>query len=140
MTLMTKNAIRFHQHFLIQSFGPINHFRFLIITYASSSQVINCHARSVFFSSPSASMKKRCRHSTNHITGFSPAVCVSYNLPNDVHAQVTVKSAELWFYKTRDRNGNNNHTFVISELDHWDLGGSFEKTTILAIFDFNDNG
>ncbi|KAL7290101.1 growth/differentiation factor 8-like [Trichogramma pretiosum] len=86
-----------------------------------------------------SSMKKRCRHSTNHITGFSPAVCVSYNLPNDVHAQVTVKSAELWFYKTRDRNGNNNHTFVISELDHWDLGGSFEKTTILAIFDFNDN-
>ncbi|CAB0036295.1 unnamed protein product, partial [Trichogramma brassicae] len=136
----SKNLEKFFSCFFHQNTQPQIFSNFLI-EGPSLSEPKNAIFNKKRFLEPdgSASMKKRCRHSTNHITGFSPAVCVSYNLPNDLHAQVTVKSAELWFYKTRDRNGNNNHTFVISELDHWDLGGSFEKTTILAIFDFNDN-
>lgn len=54
---------------------------------------------------------------------------------------VDVTSAELWFYKKQVENDDElNQTFVLSELDHWDLGGSFEKNTIMAIFEIDIKG
>lgn len=76
----------------------------------------------------------KCRHTSNHVTGFNPAACFSFYLPNEMQF-VSVTSAELWFYKEQDANDNFNQTFVLSELDHWDHGGSFEKNTIMAILE-----
>jgi len=54
---------------------------------------------------------------------------------------VDVTSAQLWFYKEWDENDDElNQTFVLSELDHWDLGGSFEKNTVMAILETNIGG
>lgn len=76
------------------------------------------------------------RQSWNHITGFNSAACFTFYLPNEM-LYVDVTSAELWFYKEQVENDDEtlNQTFVLSELDHWDLGGSFEKNTIMAIFE-----
>lgn len=53
---------------------------------------------------------------------------------------VVVTSADLWFYKENDGNDIFGQTFVLSELDHWDQGGSFEKNTIMAIFETSIEG
>jgi len=54
---------------------------------------------------------------------------------------VDVTSAQLWFYKEWDENDDElNQTFVLSELDHWDLGGSFEKNTVMAILETDIGG
>lgn len=53
---------------------------------------------------------------------------------------VDVTSAQLWFYKDYDENDYLNQTFVLSELDHWDLSGNFEKNTIMAIFETDIGG
>lgn len=53
---------------------------------------------------------------------------------------VDVTSADLWFYKENDENDMFGQTFVLSELDHWDQGGSFEKNTIMAIFETSIGG
>lgn len=73
------------------------------------------------------------------MTGFNPAACFSFYLPNEMQF-VSVTSAELWFYKEQDANDNFNQTFVLSELDHWDHGGSFEKNTIMAILETSIEG
>ncbi|XP_063992349.1 growth/differentiation factor 8 [Diachasmimorpha longicaudata] len=75
-----------------------------------------------------------CRTTSNHLTGFSPAACFTFNLPAEMQF-VAVTSADLWFYKGNDENDVFGQTFVLSELDHWDQGGSFEKNTIMAIFE-----
>lgn len=49
-------------------------------------------------------------------------------------------SAQLWFYKEFDENDDLNQTFVLSELDHWDLDRHFEKNTVLAIFETDIGG
>ncbi|KAG5316183.1 GDF8 factor, partial [Acromyrmex insinuator] len=73
--------------------------------------------------------------SWNHITGFNPAVCFTFYLPNEM-LYVDVISAELWFYKEQVENVDElKQTFVLSELDHWDQGGRFEKNTFMAIFE-----
>ncbi|KYM82064.1 Inhibin beta A chain [Atta colombica] len=73
--------------------------------------------------------------SSNHITGFNPAVCFTFYLPNEM-LYVDVTSAELWFYKEQVENIDElKQTFVLSELDHWDQGGRFEKNTFMAIFE-----
>ncbi|XP_033215553.1 growth/differentiation factor 8 [Belonocnema kinseyi] len=76
----------------------------------------------------------KCRQTSNHVTGFNPAACFTFYLPNEMQF-VSVTSAELWFYKEQDANDNFNQTFVLSELDHWDQSGSFEKNTIMAILE-----
>lgn len=53
---------------------------------------------------------------------------------------VDVTSAQLWFYKKYDENDYLNQTFLLSELDHWDQGGSFEKNTVMAIFETDIEG
>ncbi|XP_036146957.1 growth/differentiation factor 8 isoform X2 [Monomorium pharaonis] len=74
-------------------------------------------------------------HSSNHITGFNPATCFTFDLPNEM-LYVDVTAAELWFYKEQVENDDElKQTFVLSELDHWDLGGRFEKNTVRAIFE-----
>ncbi|KAJ8664951.1 hypothetical protein QAD02_006613 [Eretmocerus hayati] len=80
------------------------------------------------------SYSKKCQQSSNHITGFNPAACFTFFLPGEMEF-VAVTSAELWFYKEEDKNDSFNQTFVLSELDHWDQRGSFEKNTMLAIFE-----
>ncbi|XP_024942877.1 inhibin beta A chain isoform X2 [Cephus cinctus] len=75
-----------------------------------------------------------CRQNSNHLAAFNPAACFTFNLPNEMKF-VDVTSAELWFYKELDENDVFNQTFVLSELDHWDQGGSFQKNTIIAIFE-----
>ncbi|KAK0174122.1 hypothetical protein PV328_007233 [Microctonus aethiopoides] len=77
---------------------------------------------------------RNCRQSSNHLTGFSPAACFTFNLPTEIQFS-DVTSADLWFYKENDENDVYGQTFVLSELDHWDQGGSFEKNTIMAIFE-----
>ncbi|CAD6211453.1 GSCOCG00010991001-RA-CDS [Cotesia congregata] len=77
---------------------------------------------------------ENCRQNSNHLTGFSPAACFTFNLPSEMQ-YVDVTSADLWFYKENDENDVYGQTFVLSELDHWDQGGSFEKNTIMAIFE-----
>lgn len=80
------------------------------------------------------------RQSWNHITDFNSAACFTFYLPNEM-LYVDVTSAELWFYKEQVENDDElNQTFVLSELDHWDLGGSFEKNIILAIFETDIKG
>ncbi|XP_066581465.1 growth/differentiation factor 8 [Prorops nasuta] len=78
----------------------------------------------------------KCRQNSNHLTGFNPAACFTFYLPNEMQF-VDVTSAQLWFYKEYDENDDLNQTFVLSELDHWDQSGSFEKNTIMAIFETN---
>lgn len=54
---------------------------------------------------------------------------------------VDVTSAELWFYKEKvDNDDELQQTFVLSELDHWDLSGSFEKNTVMAILETDVRG
>ncbi|XP_015435024.1 PREDICTED: growth/differentiation factor 8 [Dufourea novaeangliae] len=77
---------------------------------------------------------RMCRQTSNHLTGFSPAACFTFYLSDEMEF-VDVTSAEFWFYKEHDENDDLNQTFVLSELDHWDLGGNFEKNTIVAIFE-----
>jgi len=81
------------------------------------------------------------RHSSNHIRGFDLAACFTFYLPNEM-LYVDVTSAELWFYKEQVENDDDElkQTFVLSELDHWDQGGRFEKNTVMAIFETNIRG
>ncbi|XP_032677367.1 bone morphogenetic protein 2-A isoform X2 [Odontomachus brunneus] len=79
-----------------------------------------------------ADAMKGCQ-SSNHLGEFN-AACFTFYLPNEMHF-VDVTSAQLWFYKEYDENDYLNQTFVLSELDHWDQGGSFEKNTVMAIFE-----
>ncbi|XP_031839634.1 activin beta chain dawdle [Nomia melanderi] len=87
----------------------------------------------VVFPNEGVADSKNCRQSSNHLTGFNPAACFTFYLPNEMQF-VDVTSAQLWFYKEYDENDDLNQTFVLSELDHWDLGGNFEKNTVVAIF------
>lgn len=87
----------------------------------------------VVFPNEGIADSKKCRQKSNHLTGFNPAACFTFYLPNEMQF-VDVTSAQLWFYKERDENDDLNQTFVLSELDHWDLNRSFEKNTIVAIF------
>lgn len=82
---------------------------------------------------------KKCLQSSNHLTGFNPAACFTFYLPNEMQF-VDVTSAQLWFYKEYDENDDLNQTFVLSELDHWDKGERFEKNTMVAIFDTDIGG
>ncbi|EFN77560.1 Inhibin beta A chain [Harpegnathos saltator] len=79
-----------------------------------------------------AGVTKYCQ-SSNHLGRFN-AACFTFYLPNEMQF-VDVTSAQLWFYKEYDENDYLNQTFVLSELDHWDQGGSFEKNTVMAIFE-----
>ncbi|XP_067210968.1 transforming growth factor beta-1 proprotein isoform X2 [Linepithema humile] len=91
--------------------------------------------RVVVFPNEGVADSTKCRQSSNHITGFNPAACFTFYLPNEM-LFVDVTSAELWFYKEKVENDDElQQTFVISELDHWDLGGSFEKNTVMAILE-----
>lgn len=87
----------------------------------------------VVFPNEGIADSKKCRQSSNHLTGFSPAACFTFYLSNEMQ-YVDVTSAELWFYKEYDENDDLNQTFVLSELDHWDKGERFEKNTMMAIF------
>lgn len=82
---------------------------------------------------------KKCRQKSNRLAGFNPAVCFTFYLPNEMQF-VDVTSAQLWFYKEYDENDELNQTFVLSELDHWDSNGNFEKNTIMAIFEADIGG
>ena len=88
----------------------------------------------VVFPNEGVTDSKKCRQSSNHLTGFSPAACFTFYLPKEMQF-VDVTSAQLWFYKEFDENDDLNQTFVLSELDHWDLDQHFEKNTVLAIFE-----
>lgn len=77
---------------------------------------------------------KKCRQRSNHLTA-----CFTFYLPNEMQF-VDVTSAQLWFYKEYDENDDRNQTFVLSELDHWDLYGNFEKNMIMAIFETDIRG
>ncbi|XP_020294649.1 inhibin beta B chain [Pseudomyrmex gracilis] len=89
----------------------------------------------VVFPNQGAADSTMCRQNSNHITGFSPAACFTFYLPKEM-LYVDVTLAELWFYKEQVENDDElNQTFVLSELDHWDQGGSFEKNIIMAIFE-----
>ncbi|XP_076303523.1 activin beta chain dawdle [Lasioglossum baleicum] len=88
----------------------------------------------VVFPNEGVADSKKCRHSSNHLTGFNPAACFTFYLPNEMQF-LDVTSAQLWFYKEYDENDDLNQTFVLSELDHWDLDGNFEKNTMVAIFE-----
>ncbi|XP_071558759.1 growth/differentiation factor 8 [Temnothorax nylanderi] len=89
----------------------------------------------VVFPSEGVADSTRYRQNSNHITGFNPAACFTFYLPNEM-LYVDVTSAELWFYKEQVENDDElNQTFVLSELDHWDQGGRFEKNTVMAIFE-----
>lgn len=80
------------------------------------------------------------RQNSNHITGFNPAACFTFYLPNEM-LYVDVTSAELWFYKEQVENDDElKQTFVLAELDHWDQGGRFEKNTVMAIFETDIRG
>lgn len=80
----------------------------------------------------------KCCQSSNHLGGFN-AACFTFYLPNEMQF-VDVTSAQLWFYKEYDQNDYLNQTFVLSELDHWDQGGSFEKNIVMAIFETDIGG
>ncbi|XP_012277517.1 growth/differentiation factor 8 [Orussus abietinus] len=88
----------------------------------------------VVFPKQGVTDSKKCRQSSNHLSGFNPAACFTFCLPSGMQF-VDVTSAELWFYKEPDENDVFNQTFVLSEVDHWDRGGDFEKNTIMAIFE-----
>ncbi|CAK9825689.1 Growth/differentiation factor 8 [Anthophora retusa] len=88
----------------------------------------------VVFPNEGIADSKKCRQKSDHVTGFSPAACFTFYLPNEMQF-VDVTTAQLWFYKEYDENDDLNQTFVLSELDHWDLNGNFEKNTIMAIFE-----
>lgn len=88
----------------------------------------------VVFPNEGIADSKKCRQSSNHVTGFSPAACFTFYLPNEMQF-VDVTSAHFWFYKEYDENDDLNQTFVLSELDHWDKGERFEKNTMMAIFE-----
>lgn len=77
---------------------------------------------------------KKCRQRSNHLTA-----CFTFYLPNEMQF-VDVTSAQLWFYKEYGENDGRNQTFVLSELDHWDLYGNFEKNVIMAIFETDIRG
>jgi hypothetical protein len=82
---------------------------------------------------------KKCHQNSNHIIGFNHAACFTFFLPKEMQF-VDVISAVLWFYKEEDKNDSFNQTFVLSELDHWDKRRSFEKNTIMAIFETTTGG
>ncbi|XP_011870253.1 PREDICTED: inhibin beta A chain isoform X2 [Vollenhovia emeryi] len=89
----------------------------------------------VVFSSEGVADSTKYRQNSNHITGFNPAACFTFYLPNEM-LYVDVTTAELWFYKEQVENDDElKQTFVLSELDHWDQGGRFEKNTVMAIFE-----
>ncbi|KAK1137609.1 hypothetical protein K0M31_002109 [Melipona bicolor] len=88
----------------------------------------------VVFPNEGIANSKQCQQTSNHLTGFNPAACFMFYLPNEMRF-VDVTSAQLWFYKEYDENDDLNQTFVLSELDHWDLSGNFEKNMIMAIFE-----
>lgn len=101
---------------------PAEHF------YGKTDQVI-------VFPNEGVDYSTKYRQSSNHITGFNSAACFTFNLSNEM-LYVDVTSAELWFYKEQVENDDElKQTFVLSELDHWDLGGRFEKNTVMAIFE-----
>ncbi|XP_061927741.1 inhibin beta C chain isoform X2 [Apis cerana] len=83
----------------------------------------------VVFPNEGIADSKKCRQRSNHLTA-----CFTFYLPNEMQF-VDVTSAQLWFYKEYDENDDRNQTFVLSELDHWDLYGNFEKNMIMAIFE-----
>ncbi|KYN00273.1 Acidic fibroblast growth factor intracellular-binding protein [Cyphomyrmex costatus] len=94
----------------------------------------------VVFPSEGVADSTKYHHSSNHITGFNLAVCFTFYLPNEM-LYVDVTSAELWFYKEQVENDDElKQTFVLSELDHWDQGGRFEKNTVMAIFETDIRG
>ncbi|XP_012252428.2 inhibin beta A chain [Athalia rosae] len=75
-----------------------------------------------------------CRLHTNHLSGINAADCFTFVLSHEMQF-VGVTSAELWFYKESDNNDIVHQTFVISEVDHWDVGRSFQKNSIMTIFE-----
>ncbi|KOC59355.1 Growth/differentiation factor 8 [Habropoda laboriosa] len=89
----------------------------------------------VVFPNEGIADSKKCQQKSNHMTGFRQiSACFTFYLPNEMQF-VDVTTAQLWFYKGYDDNDDMNQTFVLSELDHWDLSGNFEKNTIMAIFE-----
>lgn len=101
---------------------PAEHF------YGKTDQVI-------VFSTEGITDFKKYHHGSNHITSFNAAATFMFYLPNEM-LYVDVTSAEFWFYKEQVENDDElKQTFKLSELDHWDLGGSFEKNIVMAIFE-----
>jgi hypothetical protein len=47
---------------------------------------------------------------------------------------------EFWLYKERDQRDSHNQTFVVSEVAHWDLNQSIQKSKYLAIHETNVKG
>ncbi|XP_011696480.1 PREDICTED: growth/differentiation factor 8 [Wasmannia auropunctata] len=89
----------------------------------------------VVFPTEGVADSAKYRHNLNHITGFNSAAHFTFYLSNEM-LYVDVTSAELWFYKEQVENDDElKQTFVLSELDHWDQGGRFEKNTVMAIFE-----
>ncbi|XP_029162085.1 inhibin beta C chain-like isoform X2 [Nylanderia fulva] len=106
---------------------PAEHF------YGKTDQVI-------VFPTEGVTDPTKYRPNSNHITSFHAAAGFTFYLPNEM-LYVAVTSAELWFYKEQVENDDElKQTFVLSELDHWDLGGSFEKNTVMAIFETDIEG
>jgi TGF-beta receptor len=49
-------------------------------------------------------------------------------------------TVELWLYKETDHRDSHNQTFVVSEVAHWDLNQSIQKSKYLAIHETDVKG
>ncbi|XP_021937532.1 growth/differentiation factor 8 [Zootermopsis nevadensis] len=63
---------------------------------------------------------------------LNPATCFTFKLPAELQAE-DVTTVEFWFYKERDQRDSHNQTFVVSEVAHWDLNQSVQKSKLLVI-------
>ncbi|CAG2053230.1 unnamed protein product [Timema podura] len=64
----------------------------------------------------------------------NPSACFLFQLPIELEPD-DLTTVELWIYKERDRLDQHNQTFVVSEVAHWDINHSTQKTKLLTIKD-----
>nr|CAD7400752.1 unnamed protein product [Timema cristinae] len=64
----------------------------------------------------------------------NPSACFLFQLPFELEPD-DLTTVELWIYKERDRLDQHNHTFVVSEVAHWDINHSTQETKLLTIKD-----
>nr|CAD7440578.1 unnamed protein product [Timema bartmani] len=64
----------------------------------------------------------------------NPSACFLFQLPVELEPD-DLTTVELWIYKERDRLDQHNQTFVVSEVAHWDINHSTQKTKLLTIKD-----
>lgn len=82
---------------------------------------------------------ENCNYYSNYQVDVDTKVCLTFSLNEEIE-YVNVTGAEFWFYKKYDENDQFNQTVIISEIDHWDQTGSFEKYTVMAIVETTIRG